>query len=350
MAKAKKKLLPKDFVELLEKGDLDELKAVFDTCDLHARGGYSKKTALAFDECPDALARWLVAQGADLAAADTRGDTPLQSRAGWWNGSIKVLLELGADVNFKNAYGQTPLHAAALRRNVPNARLLIEHGAQVDARDNEGRTPLELALQMCSNIDLDTIVPLAEYLLSAGAKKTRAMLDFVETIGQRFEFHRNGFNPDSVEEFSAALDQLYALFDAKPVPRRQLHDSSKPIVVKATTWQKQHEELWKLLVPSQGHAATVQGELVRIAGRISNELEGNGGVNWDRDFKLMADAFLEHVQNGTPLTASELTEAGELVAAIKSRSGDTNRMAELAVKWVLLNRQPVLMTPPAYKR
>jgi hypothetical protein len=47
MAKAKKKLLPKDFEKLLDSGDIDKMKAVFETCDVDARGGYAKQTALA---------------------------------------------------------------------------------------------------------------------------------------------------------------------------------------------------------------------------------------------------------------------------------------------------------------
>jgi hypothetical protein len=50
MAK-KRKTLPKDFEELLKKGDLEELKAVFDKYELDARGGYAKETALAYDRC-----------------------------------------------------------------------------------------------------------------------------------------------------------------------------------------------------------------------------------------------------------------------------------------------------------
>jgi hypothetical protein len=75
MAKAKKKLLPKDFEALLEKGDIGELKAVFDNCEVDARGGVFKQTALAFNECPDEMARWLVAQGADLSAGNSYGET-----------------------------------------------------------------------------------------------------------------------------------------------------------------------------------------------------------------------------------------------------------------------------------
>ena len=77
MAKAKKKTLPKDFRELLEKGDVAQLKAVFDTCEVDARVSYGdKETALAFFACPPELARWLVAQGADIAAVDIHGEFP----------------------------------------------------------------------------------------------------------------------------------------------------------------------------------------------------------------------------------------------------------------------------------
>jgi hypothetical protein len=105
-----------------------------------------------------------------------------------------------------------------------------------------------------------------------------------------------------------------------------------------------------LLVPSQGPAATVQGEVIRISGRISNELEGNGGGNWDPNYKRMADAFLEHVQAGKPLSPPELAEAAAIVADVKGKSGDTARMAELAVKWVRQNPDPVKLKSPAYQR
>ncbi|WP_268993527.1 hypothetical protein [Limnobaculum parvum] len=38
MAK-KEKILPKNINELLDAGDIDELKAIYDSCELDARGG-----------------------------------------------------------------------------------------------------------------------------------------------------------------------------------------------------------------------------------------------------------------------------------------------------------------------
>ncbi len=350
MAKARRKTLPKDFEKLLEKGTMAELKAVFEVCEIDARGGYSKQTALAFDKCPDDLARWLVTQGADLSATDTWGNTPLHSRARSRQSSIDVLLELGADVNKASSSSGTPLHAAADSHNAAHARLLLQHGARANERNKEQLTPLELALRGCSNIDIENMVLVAKVLLEAGAEKTYRMKEFVEEIGNRFEFHRHGFNPEHVDAVSRALDELYGIFEVQPIPRRQTHDGNSPVVVKAKTWQTQHQELWNLLVPSQGPAATVQGEVIRISGRIANELEGNGGANWDADYKRMADAFLEHVQGGKPLSPPDLAEAAAIVAEVKRESGDTARMAELAVKWVMQNPDPVKLNPPSYRR
>jgi len=128
MAKTKKKLLPKNFEEMLVEGDIAKLQSVFDDCDLNARGGFDKQTALAFDLCPDALARWLVEQGADLSATDTRGNTPLHTRSRSRRGRIDVLLELGADVNSDSASIGTPLHSAVASHHVENSRLLLQRG------------------------------------------------------------------------------------------------------------------------------------------------------------------------------------------------------------------------------
>jgi len=345
-----RKLLPKNFEGLLGAGDLVALKVVFETCEPDARGGYDKQSALAFDACPDELARWLVARGADLAATDTWGNTPLHTRSRSWRGRIEVLLELGADIDSATASVGTPLHAAAASHIVTNARLLLARGARADAANKDGLTPLELALRGCSNANLEQMAPLAEALLAAGARKTPRMTGWIETIGKRFEFQRGNFNPDSVDAAGAALDRLYALFDVSPIPRRILHDGRSPIAVRATGWQEQHQELWELLVPGTGPAATVQGEVIRVAGRISDELDRNGGVNWDADYRSMAEALLGHVRTGHPLPPADVSEIAGITAHLPRSSSNTARLAELAVAWVLANPTPAKLEPPPYRR
>lgn len=347
----KRKTLPRDFEASLKAGDPIALRAVFDACDVDARGRSTKRTALAFDYCPDELARWLVAQGADLTAEDQYGETPLHARAGSPRGRIAVLLALGADVRHGEGRARgTPLHRAASACLPENARLLIAAGAPVNARDRDGLTPLELALRRCTNPMLVRMVDLAEVLLAAGAQPTPGMRDAVARIGENFEFHRAGYNPDTVEATSAALGRLYTLFDVPPVPRRAMHDGTSPIVATADRWQDQFRQLWDQLVPSQGAAATVQGEVVRLAGRIARELDGNGGVNWDAAYRRMADAWLAHVGSGRPLPAEALAEAARLVAEAKRRGGDMERLYALAVAWVGLNPEPVALPTPDYER
>ncbi|WP_193102503.1 ankyrin repeat domain-containing protein [Burkholderia sp. Z1] len=350
MPKAKKKLLPKDFETLLDEGDVAKLQAVFDTCDVNARGGPSKRTTLSFDRCPDDLARWLVAQGADIGAADAYGNTALHARARSRRSRFDVLLELGADVHDDGASIGTALHAAADSRNALSACVLLEHGARVDALNRDGQTPLERALRTCGNADLEHMVALADVLLDAGAAKTPRMQTSVTEIGERFEFMRERFNPESVDAASAALDRLYALFDVPPVPRRQLHDGRAPIIVAAGSWQEQHQALWKQLVPGTGHAATVQGELIRISGRIAHELDHNGGCNWDADFRKMADAFAAFVRTGTSLPAADLSDVEAVVQDVKRQSGDPAQLCRLAVAWVRLNPDPLELAPPPYRR
>jgi len=379
MPKAKKKTLPKDFDELLKAGDAGAIRAVFEGCDVNARGGVWKQTALAFNELPDDVAAWLVENGADIAAADQYGETPLHARAGHWQGKIAILLTLGADPNAIDAKGNTPLHKAAAVGNIRTAQALLDHGARVDATNSQGATPLAYALQQCSNAKIEQIAGVAELLLNAQTQKqtqapkpsglhglatrlfgggekqsgpvvTQEMRDCVQRIGTNFEFHRDNFNPESREATSAALGKLYVLFDVPPVPRRVAYDGKSPIVAKAATWEARHQELWELLVPSSGAASTMQGEAIRISGRIARELDGNGGINWDAQFKQMADALLTHLGAGQPLPAPALQEAATLVGEVKRKNGDTRRLCELAVEWVASNPTPIALPTPAYSR
>jgi hypothetical protein len=331
MKKAKRKTLPKDFKDMLSKANLETLKAVFDTCDVNARGGYSKVTALMFSECPEGLAH---------EHARYRGGCP------------QVLIELGAEVNAgAGGYSGTPLHSAVDGKNMAGVDALLAHGADVNAKNRGGQTPLEYGLQRASNIDLEPMAPIARIMLEAGAVKSEAMRRFVKQLGENFEFIRADFNKDHLEPTTRALATLYELFDVAPVPQRRTHDGKSRIEVESKDWQDQHEELWKLLVPGKGAAATVQGEVIRITGRISNEILGNGGVNWDGGYEMMAQALCAHLRSGTPLSDDQLRECADIAGTVRNRSeDDVARLAEFAVAWVLLNPIPVKLPKPSYDR
>lgn len=349
MAK-KRKTLPKDFNELLEKSELDQLKSIFEKCEINARGGYSKQTALAFDKCPHELALWLVENGADLEATDTRGNTALHNRSRSIYGNIKSLLSMSPEIDSTSSSIGTPLHAAADSHNAKNVSLLIEHGADVNIKNSQGLTPLEQALRTCSNIDIPATLEISKLIINSGVTTNEKMSKFVQDIGENFEFHKENFDKDSLPQVESALSELYNTFNVKPVLSRKMHDGKSPIIASSNKWQSQHKELWEYLVPSSGACTTVQGEVIRISGRIANELEGNGGINWDSDFKRMADAFLDFIQQGNSISEEDLPEINQLVKDIKVKRGDANFMAQVAVEWVIQNPDPINLKSTNYKR
>ena len=75
----KRKKLVEDFEELLEAGDLDALKAVYDTCALDAVFGYSKDTALALRGTPPELMRGSLIRGSTSTPRTASVKPPWQS-------------------------------------------------------------------------------------------------------------------------------------------------------------------------------------------------------------------------------------------------------------------------------
>ena len=208
MAK-KKKTLPANFYELLEAKDLEALKAVFNECELNAYDRHSfKKPALSFYEIPLELMDWLIAQGADINVKDEYDRTPLYYHAQVNNvEKVALLLEKGADIESKAAYDETPLFGAGYHPEV--TALLIAKGANVKAKDDMKHNPMEAMLYSVQSIDIPKAAKTAELYLKAGLKPTKFAKEQITRIGEDFEFHRNNFNPEYLEETDAGLQQLY---------------------------------------------------------------------------------------------------------------------------------------------
>lgn len=353
---AKKRVtLPKDFNELLTNGNIDQLKAVYDKCELTAHDGrYSLSTALHMGGVPDELVSWLVEQGLDVDIPDYYGATPLYRQATMGRETVKLLLELGADIEKTNTYGNAPLHMAAEFFHPKTVALLIKKGANVNPKNDRGQTPLDSVLTVCRGIYIAQTAEIASMLLDAGAKKTSAMKEKVENIGKDFEFHREGINPDYLEAADQGLDKLYALFDVKPVAKRITHDGQSPIELVEGSWEEQYEQLWSFLIPSSGAAKTVQGEVIRIPGRVRDELDRNGGANWDRDYRKMLQAMPHYLSLGSSLSDQELEEIKQVIAQIHSKENDDaaslDRLCQLALAWIKQNPKPIDLKEPSYNR
>ena len=265
----KRKTLPKDFDKLVKSEDISALKSIFDKCEFNAYGGYGKQSALGFNDCPDKLSEWLVENGADLHYLNTYGNTPLHLRACSFKSNMDILLKLGANVNLPNESGNTPLHSAAGHQISSNTEILLAAGSKVNAKNSAGLTPLEYGLQHCSNINILRMCDMTEVFLRYGVEITPTMQEFVSNIGETFELHRENFDKDSLGEYSNALTNLYGLYNVNPVVKRVIHDGKSLIQLLGNTWEQKFNYLWDYLIPSTGPALTVQGEVIRIAGRVA---------------------------------------------------------------------------------
>ena len=353
---AKKRVtLPKEFKDLMDEGNIEALKAVYDRCELTAHDGrFSLCTPLHMGGVPDELVIWLVEQGLDINIPDYYGATPLYRQATMGRDTVKLLLELGADIGKPNTYGETPLHVAAEFFHPKTVKLLIDKGADVNAKNDMGRTSLASVLMVCRGIYIAQTAEIASMLLDAGAKKTSAMKEKVENIGKDFEFHRESIHPDYIEGADKGLAKLYELFDVKPVEKRLTHDGYSPIELVEGSWEEQYEQLWSFLIPSSGAAKTVQGEVIRIPGRVRDELDRNGGANWDRDYRKMLQALPQYLSLGNPLSDQELEETKELIAQVHGKDFDDeprlDRLCQLAIAWIDQNPEPLPLEKTSYKR
>jgi ankyrin repeat protein len=88
----------------------------------------------------------LIALGANVNLRDADGDTALHGAAETGNVEVmRLLLDKRADPNTRNKEGGTPLMWAAVFGNDEAARLLLSRGANASLKDNDGITALQWA-------------------------------------------------------------------------------------------------------------------------------------------------------------------------------------------------------------
>jgi ankyrin repeat protein len=105
--------------------------------------------------------------GSDINVLEpSRASTPLITAAYFGETeAAKILIDAGAELDYKNVDGSTALHTAAAFGKTETAKLLIDAGARLNIQNNEGSTPLHTAAFFCR-------VEIVQALLEKGADKT----------------------------------------------------------------------------------------------------------------------------------------------------------------------------------
>lgn len=211
-----------------------------------------------------AIMKLLLEHGANVNARDATGDTPLH-----WAGlenianledrglssSVEILLNYGADIQARNDNGDTPLHTA---HKPEIAKALLDNGANVSVRNDEGFTPLHYVrsndsakLLLANGADIEAqaywtgLTPLhyavirqyitvAEVLLDSGAN-----INAIDDIGQTALHHAVG--PEHEPELA-----IVELLISRGIDRNWKDESGRTPCLVSKAWHE-NAELHQLL-------------------------------------------------------------------------------------------------------
>ena len=67
-------------------------------------------------------------------------------------------------------------------------------------------------------------------------------------------------------------------------------------------WWEEQERLWNELVPSSGHAKTVQGELIRCTGKATDEAYRNSNINWESGYETLVRSIGQNLTSHNVFT------------------------------------------------
>jgi hypothetical protein len=172
--------------------------------------------------------------------------------------------------------GWTALHHAATGGAVDAARWLLDHGVDANAADRFGSTPLSRAV-------FEQQRAVTELLRARGADPTLGAAQFARRTNSPLA----DLFADLPEDLPEPPDLTAKVLKKGRIPG--------PI---APRWQDEEQRLWGLLVPPSGAAPTVQGEVIRAAGRLASEAYRNGNINWGKMYEdfciFLADTLADY--------------------------------------------------------
>ncbi|MDR0352202.1 MAG: hypothetical protein LBI02_02195 [Opitutaceae bacterium] len=124
----------------------------------------------------------------------------------------------------------------------------------------------------------------------------------------------------------------------------------------AQKYQMRFNVLWRQLVPVSHEADTVQGELLRSIGNLSDEAKRNGNMNWDEQdeeavvfletYLLNPDIFSQDILSRIKLDLNAIRRAGRGCGTdFLSAYEEIDRIASRVVDYCDMHKKPIRLRP-----
>lgn len=268
-----------------------------------------------------------IEKGEDISAS-VDGMTPLMHAACMdFEEAACTLVEGGADLDVLGANG-TALHYGISNQAWRVVRRLVHAGADCALTDQHGNDAMLSAV--IRGAPSDVLSP----MLGQGANPhvynkhgINALTIIARDRPQDLPMFQGHGEPRSFDPFSAPTESLVL-----------------SAATDSTSWKKLHGKLWDELVPPSGPCASVQGELIRCIGRLTDEAYRNGNMNFDDGYRFMI-TFIETTITDDTLTEDERRSVRAHCSALRAHhrietSGDGSphyRLNELVVRWCIRN-------------
>ena len=291
------------------------------------------------------MAKRLLAAGHPVDETDREGRTPLMNAI--IDNELKfaqLFLKHSANPDHQDANGWTALHFAAQNLSLPAAQILLRAGAQVDLQDSDGNPPLWTAVYNSQGAQGE--LELIKLLLDHGANPRQKShgVGVLDLVGES----------EGIKEIEKCLKAAAGLHSPARRKRtaRKVSASGKPSrpPMDDYHWTDVYQLLWDTLVPPQGQARSVQGELIRCMGKLTDEAYRNGNINWDAGHRIMCRFVGRVLDDPSVFKPAERKKIRAAVAEIlktyrmPNLSGHGSAhyyLTEKAVSWCVKHPKPI---------
>jgi hypothetical protein len=118
-------------------------------------------------------------------------------------------------------------------------------------------------------------------------------------------------------------------------------------------WRVEFNRLWKELVPPEGQANTVQGELIRAVGRLKDEAYRNGNQNFSKDQRILCKYIRETMTDTEVFSRDEIGEINTWIDRVLDAehpdvlgpATSFHHLFELAARWCQAHPDLILREP-----